>query len=132
MNPHAIDTKPASGPKRRRAAGRNRRSPHPTPQGPPKRAQDPCQGVSAHNPHAYSQTMRTLRAFIGLLIALLLISVAHAVKDGLTSGFALELTLTTLLLLAALGLWRIGSRRKPDTTTRPGTERCTGGGPSAI
>jgi hypothetical protein len=57
--------------------------------------------------------MWSLRGSIGLLIALLLISAAHAVKDGLSSGLALGLTVTTLVLVAALGLWRIGSRREP-------------------
>jgi 4-amino-4-deoxy-L-arabinose transferase-like glycosyltransferase len=55
-----------------------------------------------------------LRPWIGLLSALLLVSVAHAVRDGVTASLALGLALTTLLLLASLGLWRAGSRRKPS------------------
>jgi 4-amino-4-deoxy-L-arabinose transferase-like glycosyltransferase len=58
-----------------------------------------------------------LRAWTGLLSALLLVSVAHAVRDGLTASVALGLALTTLLLLASLGLWRAGSRRKPGHRT---------------
>jgi hypothetical protein len=57
-----------------------------------------------------------LRAWTGLLIALLLASVAHAVSDGVTPGLGLGLALTTLLLFASLGLSRAGSRRKPDGT----------------
>jgi hypothetical protein len=63
-----------------------------------------------------------LRAWIGLLTALLLVSVAHAVRDGLTGGLALGLALTTLLLLASLGARRAGSMRKPSghrTANRP-------------
>ncbi len=68
----------------------------------------------------YSRTMRHLRAFIGVLTALLLASVAHAVTHGLTPGLVLGLALTTLLLIASLTLWRVGSRRKPDDTSPPG------------
>jgi hypothetical protein len=68
---------------------------------------------NGQTPNAYSQTMRRLRVCIRLLTALLLASVAHAVTDGLTPGLVLGLVLTTLLLLAALGLWRTGSRRNP-------------------
>lgn len=67
--------------------------------------------------------MRHLRAFIGLLTALLLASVAHAVTDGLTTGLMLGLALTILLLIAALRLLRVGSRRKPDDAAPPGIER---------
>jgi hypothetical protein len=69
------------------------------------------------------QTMRHLRVAIGLLGALVLASVAHAVRDGFTPGLALGLTLTILLLLALLGFWRVGSRRKPNDTARPGLGR---------
>jgi hypothetical protein len=54
-----------------------------------------------------------LRAWIGLLSALLLVSAAHAVRDGVTPDRVLGLALTTLLLVASLGLWRAGSRHKP-------------------
>jgi UPF0716 family protein affecting phage T7 exclusion len=70
--------------------------------------------VSAHTDNVYTRTMLRLRVCIGLLSALLLASVAHAVTDGLTLGLVFAFALTTLLLLAALGLWRVGSRRKPD------------------
>jgi uncharacterized protein (DUF58 family) len=62
-----------------------------------------------------------LRAWIALLSALLLVSVVHTVRDGVSAGLALGLALTTLLLLASLGLWRAGSRRLPSghrTSTR--------------
>jgi uncharacterized membrane protein (UPF0136 family) len=67
--------------------------------------------------------MRRLRVCIGLLSALLLASAAHAVRDGLTAGLALALALTTVLLLASLGLWRVGSRRQPNDTAPSGVER---------
>ena len=80
---------------------------HPTP-----RIRDRPQGARA----------QASRACIGLLAALLLASVAHAVTDGLTPGLVLGLALTTLLLLASLRLWRVGSRREPDDTKPPGIE----------
>ena len=55
-----------------------------------------------------------LRAWIALLTALLLASVGHAVRDGVSAGLVLGLALTTLLLLASLGLWRAGSRPRPS------------------
>jgi uncharacterized protein (DUF58 family) len=55
-----------------------------------------------------------LRAWIALLTALLLASVAHAVRDGVSAGLVLGLALTTLLLLASLGRWRAGSRPRPS------------------
>jgi hypothetical protein len=58
--------------------------------------------------------MRRLRVCIALLSSVVLASLAHAVIDGLTAGLALALALTTVLLLASLGLWRIGSRCAPD------------------
>jgi hypothetical protein len=67
----------------------------------------------------YFQTMWHRRTVIGLLTALLLASVAHVVTDGLTPGLVLGLSLTTLLLLALLGSWRVGSRRKADDTAPP-------------
>jgi hypothetical protein len=73
-------------------------------------------------PLVYARTMRHLRVWIRLLAALLLACVAHIVTDGLTPGLALGMALTALLLLAALGLWRIGSRRKPEDTAPPGIE----------
>jgi hypothetical protein len=109
--------------RRRHAAGQNRRLPHPTQRRPPKGRQDPGEWVSADAQHVYSQTMRRLRVCIGLLTALLLASVARAVIDGLTPGLVLGLALTAALLLAALGLWRTGSRRKPHDAAPPGAER---------
>lgn len=114
MNPRDIDTKAVNGRRRRHTTGKNRGSPDPTHQKPRRRCQGPGRRVSAHTQNVYSQRMRHLRAWIGLLIALLLASVAHAVTDGLTPGLVLGLALTTLLLLASLRLWRVGSRRKPD------------------
>ena len=73
--------------------------------------------------HVYARTMRQLRIRIRVLTALLLASVAHAVTDGLTPALALALALTALLLLAALGLWRTGSRRQPRDAAPPGAER---------
>jgi hypothetical protein len=58
-----------------------------------------------------------LRAWIALLTALLLVSVAHAVRDGISGGLVLGLALTTLLLLASLGLWRAGSRPSGQRTS---------------
>jgi hypothetical protein len=123
VNPRAIDSKEANGRTRRHTTGQNWRSPHPTRRGRPEGAGGPGRCVSADTHNVYSQTMRHLRAFIGLLTALLLASVAHAVTDGLTPGLVLGLALTTLLLVASLGLWRVGSRRKPDDTEPPGIER---------
>jgi hypothetical protein len=92
----------------------NRRSAH-TGSRPP---QPP--GRSAADPQdVYAQTMRRLRVYIGVLISILVASIARAVVDGLTTGLVLALALTAALLVAALGLWRIGSRRSP------------GGGPRA-
>jgi hypothetical protein len=68
---------------------------------------------SPENQQLYSRTMKRLRVCIGVLSALLLASVAHAVTDGLSAGRVLALAVTTLLLLASLGLWRLGSRHKP-------------------
>jgi hypothetical protein len=110
MNPRAIDAKAATGRRRNRSTADNRRSPHPTHRRPFRGRQGPglCGSADTHNVH--SQTMRRLRACIGLLTALLLASIAHAVTDGLTPGLALGLALTTLLLLVSLALWRVGSR----------------------
>jgi hypothetical protein len=71
---------------------------------------DPGKPVSKNTQQGYAQAMRHLRICIRLLTALLLASIAHAVTDGLTPGLMLGLALTTLLLVAALGLWRTGSR----------------------
>lgn len=114
MRPHAIDAKAANNPKRRHTTPKHRRSAHPAHQRPPEGRQDSGQCVFADSHNVYARTMHRLRACIGLLSALLLASVAHAVTDGLTPGLVLGLVLTTLLLLASLGLWRIGCRRKPD------------------
>jgi hypothetical protein len=57
-----------------------------------------------------------LRAWIWLLAALLIASVAHAVADGVSPGLVLGQALTTVLLFASLGLSRAGSRRKSDGT----------------
>lgn len=57
-----------------------------------------------------TQTIRRLRVCIGLLSALMLASVAHDAKDGLTVGRVLALALTALLLIASLRLWRYASR----------------------
>jgi hypothetical protein len=73
--------------------------------------------------NVYARTMRHLRVCIRLLTALLLACVAHIVTDGLTPGLALGMALTALLLLAALGLWRIGSRRKLEDTAPSSIER---------
>jgi hypothetical protein len=78
--------------------------------------------VSQEARNVYARTMRHLRVCIRLLTALLLACVARIVTDGVTPGLALGMALTALLLLAALGLWRIGSRRKPKDTG-PGIER---------
>lgn len=123
MNPPAIDTKAANRRTRRHTTGKNRHSPHPTHQRPPSEHRGPGQCVSTDTQNVYSQTMRRLRAGIALLTALLLASVAHAFTDGLTPGLVLGLALTTLLLLALLRLWRVGSRRKLDDTAPPGIER---------
>jgi hypothetical protein len=73
--------------------------------------------------NGYARTMRHLRVCKRLLTALLLARVAHIVTDGLTLELALATALTALLLLAALGLWRIGSRRTPEDTAPSGVER---------
>jgi hypothetical protein len=75
--------------------------------------------ASAHPRDVHSQAERyLLRGGIGLLTVLLVASVVHAVRDGLTPELVLGLVLTTLLLLVSLGLWRAASRRKPDDTAR--------------
>jgi ABC-type nickel/cobalt efflux system permease component RcnA len=83
----------------------------------------PGERISTDTEIVYAQTMRRLRVCIGLLTALLLASVAHAVADGLTPALALGLALTTLLLVAALGLSRTGSRRKPHDAAPPEAKR---------
>jgi hypothetical protein len=75
------------------------------------------------NEAVYTRTLRHLRICIGLLTALLLACVAHTVTDGLTAGLATGIALTALLLVAALRLWRIASRREPQDAPPPGTER---------
>jgi hypothetical protein len=125
MKPRAIDTKAANGRKRRHTGEENRRSPHPTRHGPPSERQRPGQFSVTDAQISYWQMMRRLRVCTGLLSAVLLASVAHAVIDGLTAGLALALALTTALLLASLKLWRIGSRRRPHDTAPPGFERRT-------
>jgi hypothetical protein len=84
---------------------------------------EPGDHVSQDAQNVYARTMRHLRVCISLLTAPLLACVAHIVADGLTPGLALAMALTALLLLAALGLWRIGSRRKPEDTAPQGIER---------
>jgi hypothetical protein len=68
-------------------------------------------GPVDHSLHA--QTMRRLRICIGVLSALLLASAARAVVDGLTPARGLAVALTVVLLVAALALWRQGSRHGP-------------------
>jgi hypothetical protein len=98
-----------------------RRPPHAAAQ-PPRELQRP--GSSATDAEAvYAQTMRRLRVYIRLLSALVLASLARAVIDGLTTGLVLVLALTTLLLLASLRLWRVGSQHKPNDAAPPGLER---------
>jgi ABC-type nickel/cobalt efflux system permease component RcnA len=122
VNPRATDSKEANGRTRVHTTGENRHSPVATRQRPPTRRQGSGQCASADTQNVHSQTMRYLRACIGLLTALLLASVAHALTDGLTPGLVLGMALTTLLLLASLGLWRVGSRCERDDTEPPGTE----------
>jgi ABC-type nickel/cobalt efflux system permease component RcnA len=114
MKPRTIDTTAANNAKRRHTTSTNRHSSHSTHQTPPSGRQGFGEYGSANNNDLYARTMLRLRVCIGLLSALLLASIAHAVTDGLTLGGVFALTLTTLLLLAALGLWRVGSRRQPD------------------
>jgi hypothetical protein len=126
MSPRATDAKPASGRTRRHPTGKSRRLrlPHPTHRSSPTRRQGPGQCASAGTRKVHSQAeWHLLRAGIGLLTVLLVASVVHAVTDGLTPGLGLGLVLTTLVLLVALGLWRAGSRRKPDDAAPPGIER---------
>jgi hypothetical protein len=122
MKPSAIDCEAASGPKRRRTADQNRRSPHLTPQSRPRERQGSGQCSSADSKDIDARTIRRLRVCTGVLSALMLASVAHAVTDGLTTGLALALTLTALLLLASLGLWRAASRQQPGDIAPPGDE----------
>jgi hypothetical protein len=84
---------------------------------------EPGDYVSQDAQNVYARTMRQMRVCIRLLAALVLACVAHIVTDGLTPGLGLGMALTALLLLAALGLWRIGSRRKPEDIAPPGIER---------
>jgi hypothetical protein len=119
VSPRATDTKAANGRTRRHITGKNRRLrlPHPTHQRSPTGRQGPGQCASASTQNVHSQTKRYLpRACSGLLTALLLASVAHAVTDGFTPELVLGLALTSLLLLALLALWRVRSRRNPDDT----------------
>jgi hypothetical protein len=120
MSPRDIHPQPANGRKRHHTSEQNRRL---RIGDPPRERQEPGGYVSSDTENVYSRTMGHLRVCIRLLIALLLACVVHIVTDGVTPGLALGVALTTLLLLAALGLWRIGSRRKPDDTTPPGIER---------
>jgi hypothetical protein len=117
MNPRAIDTAGANNRRRHHTSDGNRRSTRTTP-GPPQRP-----GHSGTGPQdVYTQTMRRLRVYIALLTSILLASIARAVVDGLTPGLALALALTAVLLVAALGLWRVGSHRRPDDTSPPRTK----------
>jgi hypothetical protein len=120
MKPRASNTARASA-RRRRAAGKPRRVQ--TQERPPQGSRVPDESVCSHEQKVHLQTMRGLRVCIGLLAALLLASVAHAVTDGLTPELALGLALTTLLLLAALGLWRVGSRGSSHDRTPPTLRR---------
>lgn len=124
MKPPPIDTNEANGPRRRRATPKSRSSAHSPHQRQSNARQDAGQRAFADSHDLYARTMLRLRVCIGLLSALLLAAVAHAVTGGLTPGLVLSLVLTTLLLLASLGLWRIGfeSQRKPDDTSPPGAE----------
>jgi hypothetical protein len=123
MKPRAIDTKAANGRQRRDIGNDNRRSSHPTRHRPPRAGQRPGQFSVTDTQSIYWQMMQRLRVCIGLLSAVLLASVAHAVIDGLTAGLALALALTTALLLASLELWRIGSRRTGHDTAMRQTPR---------
>ena len=122
MNPRAIDTKAAARRMRRRTTGKNRRSPHPTQQWPPRGRGGTGRWVAADTQKLNARTMR-YSAWVGLLTALLAASVAHAITHRLTPGLVLGLALTALLLLASLALWRVGSRRKHDDTPPPSIER---------
>ncbi len=84
---------------------------------------EPGDSMSEDAQSVHARTTRHLRVCIRLLAALLLACVAHIVTDGLTAGLALGMALTALLFLAALGLWRIGSRRAPEDIAPPGIER---------
>jgi hypothetical protein len=123
MKRPATGPKAASGRTSRHATGKERCSPRPAHQRPPRGPHASGQCVSTETENVHVRTMRHLRAFIGLLTALLLASVAHAVRDGLTTGLILGLALTILLLIASLRLLRVGSRRKPDDAAPPGIER---------
>jgi len=121
MSPPVTDTNASNGRTRRHTAGKSRRLrlPHPTHRRSPAGCQGPVRCASAGTGNVHSQPERhLLRAGIGLLTVLLVASIAHAVTDGLTPGLGLGLALTTLLVLALLGLWRAASRRKPDDTAR--------------
>jgi hypothetical protein len=112
MKPRAIDARPTNSRRRHPTSEENRRSPRPTPRSCPE-PQRPGHSAT-HAQKLHSQTMRRLRVCIALLSSVVLASLAHAVIDGLTAGLALALALTTVLLLASLGLRRIGSRCAPD------------------
>jgi hypothetical protein len=122
MKPRAIHATAANR-RRHHRSDENRRSSHPTPHGLAGDRQRPAECSATGIQHTYRQTMRRLRLAVGLLSALLLASLAHAVIDGLTPGLALALALTAMLLVASLELWRIGSRRAPHDTAPPRGKR---------
>jgi hypothetical protein len=121
MKPCATNTTAANSQPSHDISDENRRSPHPAPPLPREPERPGHSGMDAHVAH--SQTMRRLRVYIRLLSALVLASLARAVIDGLTTGLVLVLALTTLLLLASLRLWRVGSQHKPNDAAPPGLER---------
>lgn len=76
--------------------------------------QDPGQSSLWGDQQRYARAMRQLRVYIRLLSAILVAAVARAVIDGLTVGPALALTLTGVLLVAALWLRRLGSQAQTN------------------
>jgi membrane protein implicated in regulation of membrane protease activity len=59
--------------------------------------------------------MKRMRVSIGMLIAIEVALIAHAVADGLNFANALAGALTALLLVASVWLWRTGRRLSRDS-----------------
>jgi hypothetical protein len=116
----AIDPEAANGRGCRRPSDEDVRSAHPAHQAPSRGREGAGRYSSVDAQKLYSQTMRRLRVCIGLLSALALASVAHAVTNGLSAGLVLAMALTALLLTASLGLWRVASRHQPGEVSSRG------------
>ena len=82
---------------------------------PPPREDGPTR-LASEILDTYEHALRNLKVCIGFLSALLAASIAHTIADGLSVSRGFALAIVAALLIAALALWRQGSRliREPD------------------